>query len=280
MRYFFLLFGFSLSIQAQDDLFSMLEPEPAKPKYVMATFKATRIVNSQSIELVRPQTLEFMIQHRFGSMKNGLYDIFGMDEASIRFDLHYGISERISFGVGRSSLGKTYDIFSKIKLVRQSSNFPISIATYFKTEIETKERLSEFSAEIENRLTYDSQLLFARKINRSISLQLMPTWIHHNWVSSIDKQHDLFSIGVGGRIKLTKRVSLNVDTFIPINKRAKSFVRSWGIGCDIETGGHVFQLMLTNVQGAFESIYIENASGEIQGMDLFLGFNITRAFAI
>lgn len=280
MRYFFLIFVFSLSIQAQDDLLSMIESEPEKPQYVIATFKATRIVNSQSIELVRPQTLEFMIQHRFGSMENGFYDILGMDEASIRFELHYGFNEKISFGTGRSSLGKTYDIFSKIKLARQSSTFPISISSYFKTEIETKKRLSEFSERIENRLTYDSQLMFAKKINRSISLQLMPTWIHHNWVSSIDKQHDLFSIGLGGRIKLTKRVSLNADTFIPINERETDFVQSWGIGCDIETGGHVFQLMITNVQGAFESIYIEDASGKVKGMDLFLGFNITRAFSV
>ena len=108
----------------------------------------------------------------------------------------------------------------------------------------------------------------------------MPTWVHHNLVKKHEDTHNLYSMGVGGRMKITKRVSLNADTFFPVWERDSTFVQSWGIGCDIETGGHVFQIMVTNVQGSFESAYIENASGAIADKNLYLGFNITRVFAI
>ena len=275
-KYFIFYIGVIFSLMAQNDLLDHINEESAVPVPVTATFKATRIVNSQSIELARPKTLEFMILHRFGSMKNGVYDLFGMDEAAIRFDLKYGINDRISTGAGRSSLKKTYDIFSKIKLMNQSNVFPFSIALFADIEIETLKRENSFSNKLVNRLTYDTQLLMARKFNQNLSLQIMPTWVHHNLV----KKHDLYSMGVGGRMKITKRVSLNADTFFPVGERDSTFVQSWGIGCDIETGGHVFQIMVTNVQGSFESAYIENASGAIADKNLYLGFNITRVFAI
>jgi hypothetical protein len=87
-------------------------------------------------------------------------------------------------------------------------------------------------------------------------------------------------MGVGGRMKVTKRVSLNADTFFPLGERDNDFTQSWGLGFDIQTGGHVFQIMVTNVQGSYESAYIENASGSIDGMNIYLGFNITRVFSL
>ena len=279
-KYFIFYFGVIFSLMAQDDLLDLINVESAAPVPVTATFKATRIVNSQSIELTRPKTLEFMILHRFGSMKNGAYDLFGMDEAAIRFDLKYGINDRISTGAGRSSLNKTYDIFSKIKLMNQSNVFPFSIALFADIEIETLKRENKFSDKLVNRLTYDTQLLMARKFNQNLSLQIMPTLVHHNLVKKHEDAHDLYSMGVGGRMKVTKRVSLNADTFFPVGERDSTFVQSWGLGCDIETGGHVFQIMVTNVQGSFESAYIENGSGAIADKNLYLGFNITRVFAI
>lgn len=170
--------------------------------------------------------------------------------------------------------------FSKIKLLKQSNVFPFSIAIFADIEIETLKRENSFSDKLVNRLTYDTQLLMARKFNQNLSLQVMPTWVHHNLVKKHEDAHDLYSMGVGGRMKVTKRVSLNADTFFPVGERDSTFVQSWGLGCDIETGGHVFQIMVTNVQGSYESAYIESASGAIADKNLYLGFNITRVFAI
>ena len=252
MRGFILIIIVLCSIKALDDeLLNLINEGIISPSIpVVATFKATRIVNAQSIELARPQTLEFMILHRFGSMKNGFYDLFGMDEAVIRFDLKYGLSDRLSLGFGRSSLNKTYDLFTKIKVLKQtngSSSFPMSVVLFSKIEIETITKKMEMS----DRFTYALQALVARKINQSFSLQVMPTLIHRNLVETFDESNDLFSCGIGGRLKITRRTSLNFDTFLPIGKRQESFKQSWGIGVDIDTGGHVFQLMLTNAQGSF-----------------------------
>ena len=278
-RFLFVFTVLIISLTAQDDMLELIDDGTINPVPVQATFKATRIVNSQSIELTRPKTLEFMILHRFGSMNNGFYDLFGMDEAAIRFDLKYGINDRISLGAGRSSLNKTYDIFTKLKLLKQTSggsSFPFSLALFSKMEISTIDQDLSMS----DQLTFDIQVLAARKFNPSISVQVMPTFIHRNLVQTANESHDLLSFGIGGRVKVTRRVSINTDTFFPLGERNESFKQSWGLGCDIETGGHVFQLMITNVQGSFESNYIENATGTFDELNLFLGFNITRVFSL
>jgi len=266
----------------QEDLLSELGDEPQRLNPVIATFKATRIVNAQSVELTRPKTMEFMIQHRFGSITNGVYDLFGMDGAVIRFDLKYGLNDWFSFGGGRSSLNKVYDLFSKIKILKQIDGtpfFPISVVLFGKIEMDTQDKFSADAEELINRITYDFQVLAARKMNESFSIQLMPTWVHRNFVLSDRLEHDLISLGAGGRVKVTKRVSVNADTFFPLGDRNPNFVQSWGLGCDVETGGHVFQLMITNAQGAYESSYVENATGKFENNDLYLGFNITRVFS-
>ena len=277
IRILIIIIGISTTLYAQDDLLDLIDDGFENTYPVNATFKAKRIVNSQSIEMPKPRILDFMILHRFGSMSNGAYDLFGMDEAVIRFDLKYGLSDRISFGIGRSSLKKTFDIFTKVKIMGQKTghrSFPITLVFFSKMEIETI--IKDMS--MNDRITYDFQFLLAKKFNRSLSLQLMPTLIHRNLVETNSDSHDLISIGVGGRMKMTKRTSINFDTFFPVGQRSETYRQGWGIGYDIETGGHVFQLMLTNARGSFESEYIENASGTLKDLDLYLGFNIARVF--
>ena len=277
IRSLIMTLGVLTALYAQDDLLDLIDDGFENTYPVNATFKAKRIVNSQSIEMPKPRILDFMILHRFGSMSNGAYDLFGMDEAVIRFDLKYGLSDRISFGIGRSSLNKTFDIFTKVKIMGQKTghrSFPITLVFFSKMEIETI--IKDMS--MNDRITYDFQFLLAKKFNRSLSLQLMPTLIHRNLVETNSDSHDLISIGVGGRMKMTKRTSINFDTFFPVGQRSEAYRQGWGIGYDIETGGHVFQLMLTNARGSFESEYIENASGTLKDLDLYLGFNIARVF--
>ncbi|MFL2983229.1 MAG: DUF5777 family beta-barrel protein [Candidatus Neomarinimicrobiota bacterium] len=266
-------------LYGQDDLLEMIMEEKEFSSPVQATFKATRIVNAQSIEMPRVKTLEFMILHRFGSMSDYFYDFFGMDEAVIRFDLKYGLNNRFSFGLGRSSLNKTYDFFTKLKLLNQKNgqkSIPVSICIFSKIEIQAINR----ELDMIDRITFDLQALIARKFNRSFSFQIMPTLIHRNLVQTEDTSHDLISLGVGGRIKITNRTSLNFDTFFPLGHRPDQFKQGWGLGCDIETGGHVFQLMITNAQGSYESEYVEHATGQFEDLNLYLGFNISRVFTL
>ena len=270
----------------QDDLLDILEDDSSKPVIVESSFKGTRVVNAQSLELPRPKILQFMIQHRFGSIENGFYDLFGMDYATIRFDFHYGLTERLSFGVGRSSLDKIYDIFVKTKLLRQSSgtrSFPVSVLLYSDIGIDTKRKSENDPAvkdEYLNRLLYVNQLIIGRKFNRSLSLEILPTLIHRNLVPTNKDDHDLASVGIAGRYKLSNRISVNADYFIPLGDRSEDYQNSVAIGVDYETGGHVFQVMIANSQGPYEYTFIENARGNFSTGVLYLGFNISRAFTL
>ena len=270
----------------QDDLLDILEDDSSKPVIVESSFKGTRVVNAQSLELPRPKILQFMIQHRFGSIENGFYDLFGMDYATIRFDFHYGLTERLSFGVGRSSLDKIYDIFVKTKILRQSSgtrSIPVSVLLYSDIGIDTKRKSENDPAvkdEYLNRLLYVNQLIIGRKFNRSLSLEILPTLIHRNLVPTNQDDHDLVSVGIAGRYKLSNRISVNADYFIPLGDRSEDYQNSVAIGVDYETGGHVFQVMIANSQGPYEYTFIENARGNFSTGVLYLGFNISRAFTL
>ena len=281
--FFFILI---LPLSGQDDLLDRFEDDSSKPVIVESSFKGTRVVNAQSVELPRPKILQFMIQHRFGSIENGFYDLFGMDYATIRFDFNYGLTERLSFGVGRSSLDKIYDIFVKTKLLRQSSgtrSFPVSVLLYSDIGIDTKRKSENDPAvkdEYLNRLLYVNQLIIGRKFNRSLSLEILPTLIHRNLVPTNQDDHDLVSVGIAGRYKLSNRISVNADYFIPLGDRSEDYQNSVAIGVDYETGGHVFQVMIANSQGPYEYTFIENARGNFSTGVLYLGFNISRAFTL
>ena len=227
-----------------------------------------------------------MIQHRFGSIENGFYDLFGMDYAMIRFDFHYGLSDRFSLGIGRSSLDKIYDAFIKAKIIRQSTgpkSFPFSVLLYSDIGIDTKRKSDNDPAirdKFSNRLLFVNQLIIGRKFNRRLSLEVLPTLIHRNLVPTAQDDHDLVSVGFAGRFKLSNRISINTDFFIPVGDRNDNYQNSLALGIDYETGGHVFQIMIANSQGPYEYTFIENANGDFSSGTLYLGFNISRAFTL
>lgn len=288
---FLLLFAIG-SLNAQDDLLSLLGDEQTTD-YTTATFKTTRIVNGHSTENVGEGVLDFKISHRFDPVRNGLYDMFGLDGARIRIGLDYGISQRLMIGVGRGGREKIIDGFAKYKLLRQStgkSNMPISLSYLIDAQIVTlkfvdPERDNKFSS----RLFYTHQLLIGRKFSERISLQLMPTLVHRNLVLTTKDKNDVFSIGAAGRIKLTRRVTINAEYYyVPDGQITQEFANALSIGFEIETGGHVFQLHFTNaadmtykgfVTETAEDWFFKNAEGKMMSGIRF-GFNISRVFTL
>ena len=202
-------------VKAQDDLFSLLEVEDT-PQEVTATFKGTRIINGQSVELPAKGNLQFLIEHRFGTINSGAYELWGLDQAQMRMSFDYGLTNNTAIGLARNSFQKTFEASIKSRLVRQKINggSPISITSYnavFANSIRwaNPERANLFSS----RLSYAHQIMIARKFNSSLSLQLTPSLIHRNLVDKKDINNDYVALGIGGRYKLTKRVSLNAEYF-------------------------------------------------------------------
>ena len=283
MRYLIIFALFcSPIVMAQDDLFSLLEVEDT-PQEVTATFKGTRIINGQSVELPAKGNLQFLIEHRFGTINSGAYELWGLDQAQMRMSFDYGLTNNTAIGLARNSFQKTFEASIKSRLVRQKMNggSPISITSYnavFANSIRwaNPERANLFSS----RLSYAHQIMIARKFNSSLSLQLTPSLIHRNLVDKKDINNDYVALGIGGRYKLTKRVSLNAEYFYQFKRLNELFENSLSIGFDIETGGHVFQLHVTNSQGMFERAFIGETTGKWSAGDLYFGFNISRVFGL
>lgn len=276
-----------------DDLLSELADEPTID-YTTAAFKTTRVVNGHSVENVAPGVLDMKISHRFSPVRQGLYDIFGLDGATIRIGFDYGLSNRLMIGAGRSSKEKLYDGFLKYKLLRQSSgkrNMPVSLSYVADAQIKSEkwdnpERDNKFSS----RVYYTHQLLLARKFNERLTLQLMPTLVHRNLVASTADKNDVLAMGAAGRIKLTKRTTFNAEYYyvLPDQLVSTPYKQSLSIGFDIETGGHVFQLHFTNSQDMTYKGFITETQEPWFGKDaegdlltgIRFGFNVSRVFTV
>ena len=274
-----------LPLQAQDDLLEALQQSSdtlVQDEYVEATFKGTRLINGHSVELREKKVLDFIISHRFGRLNSGAYELFGLDESTVRIGFDYGLTDRLNIGIGRSSFQKVYDGFLKYKILRQGvgqGKSPVSAVAFASTAISTLRSQNELSTA--NRLSYVFQLLIARKFNDRLSLQFMPGIVHRNLALSPNDDNDIYFVGLGGRYKLTQRVSLNTEYYHLINKPepgVEPVQPSFSIGVDIETGGHVFQLHLTNSRAMQEKGFITETTGDFFKGDIHYGFNISRVF--
>lgn len=281
-----------LAVYAQEDLLGELE-KGAKPEveYTFATFKGTRLGNGHTVETKNAGALEFIFQHRFGLISGGAYELFGLDEASVRLGLDYGITDNLSVSISRNSVDKTMDGYFKYKAFRQSSgakNFPVTVTALVGMAYKLSPKdLNETTPENVDRISYTGQLLIARKFSTRFSFQLMPTLIHKNLVN-YNEENNQFALGLGGRIKLTKSVALTGEYYhnfnLPENNPLDppSYLRynSLTFGVDIETGGHVFQLLLTNAIGLTERAFITETQHDFFDGDIHLGFNVTRTFQL
>ncbi|MCE7068971.1 DUF5777 family beta-barrel protein [Dyadobacter sp. CY327] len=269
-------------LYAQDDLLSELSKQDSMVTVpVSATFKSTRVVNGHSIETMKKKHLDFRISHRFGRLNSGAYQFFGLDQATMRMGFEYGVTDDFMIGVGRSTSQKVYDFFGKLKVLKQSDgarNIPVSVTLFGGTGIATVNKELEF----QDKLYYSAQVLIARKFGERLSLQLSPTFLHRNKPEVFGDEKVLLALGIGGRFKLSKRVSLNGEYFYTAREKntvTAPYYDSMSFGVDIETGGHVFQLHFTNSLGMIEKQFIGETTGTWGKGEIHYGFNISRTFS-
>jgi hypothetical protein len=281
------LIALSNLVFAQQELMKELESsQTADVDYAFQTFKGTRIVNGHTVETKPKGTLEFIFAHRFGAVNGGLYELFGLDNAYVRYGLDYGITDNLSVSYGRNSVDKTMDGYAKYKLLRQSKggkNVPITVTALGGIAYRSSPKKENVPAGFKNidRLAYVGQLLIARKFNPKLSLQLMPKFIHKNAVDQSFEKNDQIAIGVGGRLKVTKSVAVTSEYYYRLDvMEGNPYNNTFGIGVDIETGGHVFQILLTNTRGLTERAFITETEGDFADGDIHLGFNVTRTFQL
>ncbi len=281
---FLLLTGLSLSAQDDEDLLAALGEDEAV-NYVTAAFKTNRVINLHSLENTAPGVLDFKISHRFGTFNRGIYDLFGLDNASMRLGFDFGLTDRWAIGIGRATYKKTYDGFIKYKLMRQHTGahiMPVTVA-YVATVAAWTARLAPSEPHLlpSMRMDYTHQLIIGRKFSEAASLQVTPMLVHHNLVERRDLDNDVFLLGLAARVKISKWVAVTGEYIPRIAGRVPgNFRPSLSLGFDIETGGHVFQLHFTNSTSMSDaSVFTETTEDWAKG-GIHFGFNISRVFTL
>jgi hypothetical protein len=256
-----------------------------KTIYTRATFKTTRLIDGHSVENIAAGVLDFKISHRFGTIggsSGGAYNLFGLDNATTRFGFDYGLTNTVMIGIGRSTSFKTYDAFFKWKILRQSTGkrrMPVTLS-YVPTVGIISFRDTAVFKTFSNRINFTHQLLIGRKFSEGLSLQIVPTVIHRNRPFD-NGPNDVFAVGFGGRQKITRRTSFNAEYYYQIPKyRVPGSTNVLSLGFDIETGGHVFQLHITNSSSMTESNFITGNKGSWGDGEILFGFNVARVFNV
>ena len=283
---FHLISMFSLHAQEEDDLLSLLgDLEEDIVDYTTAAFKTNRVINLHSLENTAKGVLDVKISHRFGMLNGGVYELFGLDNATIRIGADYGITDRMMVGFGRSSFEKTYDGFIKYKLLRQSTGakkMPLTLGFFASTAVTSirwadPDRINYFTS----RMFYTFQLILGRKFNDYFSLQLSPTLVHRNLVKTVNEKNDVLAVATATRVKLTKRVAVNAEyIYVFPDQLAPGLRNGLSLGFDIETGGHVFQLHFTNSTSMIEKGFIAENTGDWKKGGIHFGFNVSRVFTV
>ncbi len=281
---------FITTITAQDNSGSLLDAlgNDNPTQRVTAAFKSPKVINSHSIEMLQKGVLDFRILHRFGDVNNGLYDMFGLDVATMRLGFDYGITNDLSVGIGRSTYLKELDGMIKYRILCQTTGkreIPISLV--WVSGITINGLKDPFAGEIpvtfSRRVAYYHEIIIGRKFSENFSFQLSPTLVHRNITTTSVDPNNYYGLGVGARYKVSKRIALVLDYVHVFNRfPGKLSYDPLSIGVDIETGGHVFQLHFSNAKGMNERAFITdgfNNSNWFQGHFMF-GFNLSRVFQI
>lgn len=280
-----LLTCFNKLFSQEEDLLSLVGDDEPKKEYVEYAFKSSRVIMSHSMEIIRPGVMDLRILHRFGNINQGGYELFGIDQATMRMGFDFGITKNFMFGFGRSTNKKELDGFLKYRLIHQAKgpgSLPFSVLaiagmTMNGMKWPDPNRKNYFTS----RLAYYGQVIIGSKISQGFTLQVAPTVVHRNLVATPEDPADLIAVAAGTRLKLSKRISLNFDYYYRVNPNPADGTKNpLSVGFDIETGGHVFQLHFTNAIGMNERVFLSETTNDWAEGDIQFGFNISRTFQL
>jgi len=277
-----LLFTF-ITVNAQDELMKELDSVPKEKEVASAAFKGLQICNMQSTKLPAQGEFYFLVTHRFGDLKNGINNFFGLDNAFTKLGGIYGATDWLSLSVSRHTYQKTFEFAIKYRLANQQiEGFPVTIVGYNTMDINSELNTDLYPGlKFNNRLAFTTQLLVSRKFSNSFSGELAGIFVHKNLYDAMYDQKDVFLVGAGTRYKIAKRLSLNLDYAVRVNLSEDTqsiYHNPLTLGLDIETGGHVFQLVFSNSQSMNDVAIFSNASGDWAKGNLYFGFNMYRVF--
>lgn len=243
------------------------------------TFQGSILVNEQSANLTERGKLLMLIQHRFGEIDGGLYQLFGLDQATMRLGFEYGFGENLNFGFGRNTFMKTYDVYGKYRLARQSDSFPFTLVTTVGGSVPTiRDIFPDEHNSFSDKLSGNVQLHIAKTMGK-LGLQISPGYLSTGYLLSESKNLSIFTLGLAGSVRLSKKVSVNVEYLEHFNDDLDAS-KPLSLGVDVDTGGHLFQLILSNSQKFITQNLNTASRGDWTDGTLYFGFNLIREFRI
>lgn len=266
------------NVQSQDLLRSLDDDSKVKPE-LLVLFNGTRIAAGHSVETAGIGELKMYIQHRFGDISNGIYDFFGLDLATMRLGFEYGLSDRFTIVLGRNTFEKTYDFALKAKIMSQKEgSIPLSMSLFVGSSINTMKNIyPESNSGFADRQSYTSQVLIARSIGR-LSVQLSPTLLYNVYDYRTSASLFYQAIGIGAKVKLTDKVDFTTEYYLGLKELSFGNFNPLSLGIDLDTGGHLFQLVFSNSTGMFEKAFLTNNTGAWSTGNIYFGFNLIRTF--
>ncbi|RYU90484.1 hypothetical protein EWM62_07445 [Mucilaginibacter terrigena] len=273
-----------------DSLMNTLSiPEKGEP--VIATFKATRLILSQTTETVKKHGLNFLVIHRFGDIggsAGGGKTLWGLDNSSdIYIGFEYGLSDNLNIDFGRSKFESLLELGLKYNILHQKTDesMPFALTLIGKTGLKAYHSNTPVFDNYSNRFSHLLQAVVARKFSPALSLQVSPMYIFNNapFPFLYGNERRFLALSAAGRLKFSKRMGLVIDYVHPFSNFRNSsvnprFYDGLGVGIEIETGGHVFTINFTNAQAISEFNYLNDTESDWGKGQFRLGFTISRIF--
>jgi len=283
-----LLLSTTILVSAQDD--------STTTAYTENVFTTTKLINTQTTEMLRNGGWQLTIEHRFGIIgtDSTIYHQFlGMDlPANIRLGAAFPISDRWYWGFGRTKVDKTIDLESKYRILRQTKDNrkPVSMAVYVNIMMRTDpfpmeppnsffaDSLTAFEYKFSHKLSYNTQLIISRKFGNRLSLQIAPVFIYENLVEA-GRDNYTMALPISGRFRFGMLSSSIIFEYTPVlNNTSDDFINPLSIGVEFGTAGHVFQLTVSSSNYILEKNLYTRPSGDYTEGEFSLGFNIKRTF--
>ena len=284
------IFQLAVSILFINNSFSQenslsLDDMPTERVLVKEAFNGPNVILNQSTNMLQAKRLDLVFGHRFGKLNEGAFNAFGLDQAFIRIGFEYGIKDWLTVGLGRTSLGKNYDLYIKHRPLIQTKggdkNVPVSVIVFLSSAFSSNELRRQNQIyqgdQFINQLVYTFQSSVSRQFSTRFSAQVTGSFVHRNSVPSPEYDNNLYGIGGGFRLKLNERIHFLAEYNYLVNNDDGMY-DPVAIGIDIVAGGHVFNVHFTNSVGILEKDFLTNTMEDMSGVRL--GFTIRRSFML
>lgn len=285
MRYittFILLIVFSSSLMAQ-----MQRQRAVKDGPVEDIFRIGSLTGMSTVTTLEARNLNSLIMHNFGLVSSGIEEFYGLDQnAAVRLGFDYGVTDKLTIGIGRTSVEDNVDLRAKYLIIEQleSDKIPVQIAIKGDVGINTQKNTQFDDFTFQERLNYFASVMIARKFNKQLSLQIAPMVAHFNTVkieqAGVIPENTHFGLGVGGRYAFDERKAITLEFLPVVGERSPGTFNHFAIGYEIETGGHVFQMFFMSGKWFTEQHLLARTNTDFFEGDFRLGFNINRVFGL